>query len=822
MDKKTIRIRTTPGGEDKYIKIQLDQSVDQLEILSLKIDQDKLYTSFSSDYGVLIGRVIANEGKGVANAKISIFIPVNDEDKNNPRLNFLYPYKNVTDRNSQGVRYNLLPKGGRIIKIRKTTQSISFPTPPKTAPEGMIDMFNYFGSEKDRQNAVAAGKVYESGFGWWGKDVNGNIGQYLTTPNPNYLQQISSDSWQTVGNKKTIGNNYIGGIQTAQGGIGSNCNGLINTNKPNTATYPGIYAGNDFTADGYYPVLYLDAKTKLYGLNNNTIPLGVSPSPQNGITDDTSYKRDWNEAYYVPPKGYTLWKIEGKSGVTFQNFPSTGKETLVDVRTVVYTLSKCEFKAIPPDTMVNQHSDWVMISDNTDKLTGGTSIWECEIDVGLGNGPETPVGTFPNDYEVLDNDDILEVYDKYYKYTTRTNSAGDYMIFGVPVGTQTVHMDLDLSDIGSDSLRVGDMTSAGFSPQLFNGNKFKYSQDLDTLVQVISQNVSVNVIPLWGDEEISDTIGITRYDFKVTIKSNPTALLFFAYGFDHGNNTYDNSGSNGTPGSLDNMGTTTADGAGLRVESIVKWDKLYSYQGVSLQSYISDGIFAILLPCDQDKVITDEFGEEVLSGDDRGIGTTGSYRMDLRARFETAGDDDDYFKHRVPQVGDDHDHFEFKAGRKYTIKMQMHYSSPSKIYQLRNSDGDITKAKLNTQIPQFGGSDWVNGYLYFGRLVDSNKPDWLERGKYTDIYNVNNFIIDVTDYFQDLVNYPYNSLSLPNNSQLLNKMLSAETTKQDPNRFFVYSGDQIPGKYANDTGAFFLLGNRVNENIFKIVKKLYN
>ena len=37
---------------------------------------------------------------------------------------------------------------------------------------------------------------------------------------------------------------------------------------------------------------------------------------------------------------------------------------------------------------------------------------------------------------------------KYYKYTTRTNEAGDYMIFGVPVGSQTIHVDIDLSDIG--------------------------------------------------------------------------------------------------------------------------------------------------------------------------------------------------------------------------------------------------------------------------------------------------------------------------------------------------------------------------------------
>jgi len=53
------------------------------------------------------------------------------------------------------------------------------------------------------------------------------------------------------------------------------------------------------------------------------------------------------------------------------------------------------------------------------------------------------VGTFPTKEEVLNNDIMIEVFDKYYKYTTKTNGSGDYMIFGVPTGQQTVHMDVD-------------------------------------------------------------------------------------------------------------------------------------------------------------------------------------------------------------------------------------------------------------------------------------------------------------------------------------------------------------------------------------------
>ena len=57
------------------------------------------------------------------------------------------------------------------------------------------------------------------------------------------------------------------------------------------------------------------------------------------------------------------------------------------------------------------------------------------------------VGTFPNKRLVLDDDTQLEIYDKYWKYSTVTNGAGDYMIFGIPSGNQQIHVDIDLSDI---------------------------------------------------------------------------------------------------------------------------------------------------------------------------------------------------------------------------------------------------------------------------------------------------------------------------------------------------------------------------------------
>ena len=64
------------------------------------------------------------------------------------------------------------------------------------------------------------------------------------------------------------------------------------------------------------------------------------------------------------------------------------------------------------------------------------------------DGCHQVVGTFPSKRYALDNDVILEVFDDYYSFTTKTNNAGDYLICGVPVGAHTIHMDLDLSDCG--------------------------------------------------------------------------------------------------------------------------------------------------------------------------------------------------------------------------------------------------------------------------------------------------------------------------------------------------------------------------------------
>ena len=105
---QSYRLRTQVGV-DQQIQLQLYQDFDFLELLSLKITQSDVYSRLCADYGVIVGRVVANGGYGVPNARVSVFVPLTDEDSLNTVISTLYPYKQPTDLNEDGYRYNLLP-----------------------------------------------------------------------------------------------------------------------------------------------------------------------------------------------------------------------------------------------------------------------------------------------------------------------------------------------------------------------------------------------------------------------------------------------------------------------------------------------------------------------------------------------------------------------------------------------------------------------------------------------------------------------------------------------------------------------------------------
>jgi hypothetical protein len=395
MGYKEIRINTQIGLDNQYINFNLEQEFDNINILSMKLTQSDVYNNFNANYGCIVGRVVANGGVGVPNVKISVFIPISEEDELNDDIRAIYPYKTVNDTNIEGYKYNLLPR----------------------------------------------------------------------------VSQVSP---------------YL----------------------------------SNFT---------------------------------------------------------------------------------------------------------NQSS--------------------------VGYSPKTPVGTFPTKEEVLTNDILLDIYKKYYKFSTVTNESGDYMIFGVPVGTHTVHMSADITDIGKYSMTPATMVKLlGVSPDLFdnNGTTIRKSSDLDDLPNVQIQNISVDVRPFWGDSENFE-IGITRQDFKIKTRLTPSFVIFGSI------ITMGNEGLWGIKQSDDcGMGLLNVfDGNQCMFYTINREDSSnYNVENFRLPKpiteiytilntvsneriltndfnidkdilklskteyveYVDNGVFVYIIPCNRTKIITNEFGEpEVVS-----------------------------------------------------------------------------------------------------------------------------------------------------------------------------------------------------------------
>ena len=87
---RVYRIRTKVGTDaPNVIQVPLNQTYDMFEILSLKLNQTNTYKTYESDYGIIVGRVIANGGFGIENARVSVFIPVSDDDTIKDKLLYI-------------------------------------------------------------------------------------------------------------------------------------------------------------------------------------------------------------------------------------------------------------------------------------------------------------------------------------------------------------------------------------------------------------------------------------------------------------------------------------------------------------------------------------------------------------------------------------------------------------------------------------------------------------------------------------------------------------------------------------------------------------
>ncbi len=365
---QSYRIRTELGIS-KTINVQLDQEFEQLEILSLKIQQEDVYTRSCADYGVLVGRVTANNGFGLPNARVSVFIPISSIDESNPIISSIYPYKSPTDKNEDGYRYNLLP--------------------------------------------------YEKSF--------------------------------------------------------------------------------------------------------------------------------------------------------------------------------------------SAHASTGTLPSRLDALTGSTAV---------------------------------EIFDKYYKYTAKTNDSGDYMIMGVPLGFQTVVMDVDLSDIGEFSLTPQDLIRMGIaSESQVAGNRFRSSNDLTSLPQIVNLVKSLEISPLWGDPAICD-IAINRLDFDLRDQANidiqPTSVFMGSI-----YSTPDRYRVRQNARPRDDMGNLCSLEAGpgqiLSIRQTIDQDSsgrpiLEQYELEQSGNVIDgSGTWLTELPMNLDYYITNEFGEKVISNDPSiGIPTKAKYRFKIK------------------------------------------------------------------------------------------------------------------------------------------------------------------------------------------------
>jgi hypothetical protein len=365
---QSYRIRTELGT-NKTLNIQLDQDFEFLEILSLKILQSEIYNRNCADYGVVVGRVTANGGFGIPNARVSIFIPIESIDESNPIITSIYPYKSVDDKNEDGYRYNLLPY------------------------------------EKSYSTHAATG----------------------------------------------------------------------------------------------------------------TLPT------------------------------------------------------------------------------------------RADALTGST---------------------------------VVEIYDKYYKFTTKTNDSGDYMIMGAPLGDQLLFMDVDLSDIGEFSLTPQDLIRMGLATESqVNGNTFRTSNDLNSLPQIISFNRNIEIAPLWGAESLCQ-IAINRMDFDLRDDANvdiqPTAV-FMGSIYSTGDNfrIRKNARPRDDFGNL--CGLQAGPGQIVAIRQTIFQDEdgnpIIERYGLEQNGNLidGDGTWVVELPMNLDYLVTNEFGETVLSNDPAiGIPTRAKYRFKIK------------------------------------------------------------------------------------------------------------------------------------------------------------------------------------------------
>jgi hypothetical protein len=284
------------------------------------------------------------------------------------------------------------------------------------------------------------------------------------------------------------------------------------------------------------------------------------------------------------------------------------------------------------------------------------------------NPSHRAVGNLPVINDLTHYPQYLEIMDKYYKYTVITNDSGDYMIFGVPVGSHNIIMDFDLFDTKSMEVTANDIVEnsseyrniksvaeATNTPDNNDPNKvpnFIYrgsdtfdvevKTNLNDMPNIFNEIKQVNVSPFWGDDEEHD-VGITRSDFKIEYNYIPTAVFFGWLGSPSsafGTRPDYTWGAGQTalevPGFDKNLNRETGEIWSLTDPIIVIYrldDKLTPGSRVRLGAFKAEsgtGVFRISLPMYMDYFKINQFGDLVPTEDkENSIPTKGYYAFEM-------------------------------------------------------------------------------------------------------------------------------------------------------------------------------------------------
>ena len=249
-------------------------------------------------------------------------------------------------------------------------------------------------------------------------------------------------------------------------------------------------------------------------------------------------------------------------------------------------------------------------------------------------------GTLPSRTDVLTQSIAVEIYDKYYKFTAKTNESGDYMIMGVPLGSQSIVMDVDLSDIGEFSLTPQDLIRMGRATEAqVAGNQFRTSTDLNSLPQIVNLSTNAEISPLWGDPDLCQ-IAINRVDFDLRDDANidiqPTSTFMGSvYSTSDAYRVRRNCKPRDDMGNLCSL--SSGPGQILAIRQTIQQDSdgnpiLELYQLEQAGNVIDgSGVWLTELPMNLDYLVTNQFGEKVISNDPTiGIPTKAKYRFKIK------------------------------------------------------------------------------------------------------------------------------------------------------------------------------------------------